>query len=99
MNLSTQKIQQELQELGYQDIKHDGAARFPIITAHKLTGIYDIEVRIEFSPKPVTIIRGKNGCSMKYVTEDEQAIERTFRALKALNDGKAFYQIWPLLSH
>ena len=95
----TNKIQQELQQLGYQDIKQDGATRFPIITAHRQTGAYDIEVRIEFSPKPTTVIRGKNGCSMKYVIEDEQSVERTFKALKALNEGKAFYQIWPLLSH
>ncbi len=99
MNPSTQKIQEELQELGYQDITEDGAARFPVITAHRLTGAYDIEVRIEFSPKPSTVIKGKNGCSMKYVIEDEQSVERTFKALRALNEGKAFYQIWPLLSH
>jgi hypothetical protein len=36
---------------------------------------------------------------MKYVIEDEQSVERTFKALRALNEGKAFYQIWPLLSH
>ncbi|MBN2152225.1 MAG: hypothetical protein JW839_12310 [Candidatus Lokiarchaeota archaeon] len=99
MNLTTQRIHQELQELGYEDIKEDATTRFPVITAHRLTGAYDIEVRIEFSPKPNTVIRGKNGCSMKYLIEDEQSIERTFKALRALNEGKAFYQIWPLLSH
>ncbi|NMC05427.1 MAG: hypothetical protein GYA24_09455 [Candidatus Lokiarchaeota archaeon] len=99
MNLDTTKIQNELQELGYTDIKQDGANRYPVITAHRQTGVYDIEVRIECTPKPNTVIKGKNGCSMKYVIEDDQAIERTIKALKALNDGKAFYQIWPLLSH
>jgi hypothetical protein len=99
MNLDTTKIQTELQDLGYQDIKQDGANRFPVITAHRKTGVYDIEVRIECSPKPSSVIKGKNGCSMKYVIEDEQSVERTIKALKALNEGKAFYQIWPLLSH
>ncbi len=99
MSLDQTKIQQELQDLGYLDIKHDGASRFPIITAHRNIGVYDIEVRIEFSPKPNTVIRGKNGCSMKYVIEDEQSVERTIKALRALNEGKAFYQVWPLLSH
>jgi hypothetical protein len=99
MNLDKTKIQQELQDLGYQDIKQDGASRFPVLTAHRQTGVYDIEVRIEFSPKPSTVIKGKNGCSMKYIIEDEQSVERTIKALRALNDGKAFSQIWPLLSH
>ncbi len=99
MNLKTLTVQQELQNLGYKDIKQDGTARFPVITAHRNNGVYDIDVRIECSPKPNTVIRGRNGCSMKYVIEDEQSVERTFKALKALNEGKAFYQIWPLLSH
>jgi hypothetical protein len=90
MMMSSTQIQQELSNLGYQDIKQEGA-RFPVM--------YDIEVRMELSPKPTAVISGKNGCSMKYRIEDEQSVDRTIKALKALNDGKAFYQIWPLLSH
>ena len=99
MNLDTTQIQQELKDLGYLDIKQDGAARFPVITAHRHTGVYDIEVRMELTPKPTTTIRGKNGCSMKYIVEDDKSVDRAIKALRALNDGKPFYQIWPLLSH
>jgi hypothetical protein len=98
MMMSSTQILQELSNLGYQDIKQEGA-RFPVITAHRHTGVYDIEVRMELTPKPTAVISGKNGCSMKYRIEDEQSVDRTIKALKALNDGKAFYQIWPLLSH
>nr|MDO8114477.1 hypothetical protein [Candidatus Sigynarchaeota archaeon] len=96
MSITESQIEKELISLGFQDIKHDGA-RFPVITGHRKTGVYDIEVRMELGIKPTAVISGKNGCSMKFRVEDEHSVERTFKALRALNEGKAFNQLWNVL--
>ncbi|HME55684.1 MAG TPA: hypothetical protein VKM55_25985 [Candidatus Lokiarchaeia archaeon] len=99
MNHNETNIEKELKSLGYQDVKLD-EARFPVITGHRKTGNYEIDVRMELTPRPTTVIRGRNGCSMKYIIpeETEGTVTKAFKALRAINDGTAFHAIWDVIN-
>jgi hypothetical protein len=98
MNHNETTIENELKSLGYQDIKIN-EARFPVITGHRKTGNYEIDVRMELTPRPTTVIRGKNGCTMKYIIpEESETVDKAFKALRAINDGLAFHSLWDVLN-
>jgi hypothetical protein len=54
-------------------------------------GDYEFLVRIEFSGKPVAVMTGKNGCTMKYITGD---LDSLAKAILALHGGAKFCDLW-----
>jgi hypothetical protein len=92
--MSENDAEASLIRFGY-EIQHETGSN-PVLCAHKRAGKYDIDVRVQFAPVNVQI-RGKNGCSLKYIVEDQNAIERSIEALRAIEGGMAFSQIWQVL--
>ena len=91
--LSENDTEASLLRFGY-EIQHETD---DVLCGHKKAGKYDIDVRVQFAPSVSVQIRGKNGCSLKYIVEDQDAIERSMEALRAINDGVAFSQLWQVL--